>query len=602
MSASVNLDWLALLLHGFYEENTGSHPPHSEVNDFDLDAHWDMERSTPSLDSLARLLIHQDRKQIVSIGLILPDITSTSQGPAEFLVAQNGGVSARVTEQLKSIIALLTEARALYVQDYDAGQRPILLSERTPLIAKLKELALSLHRHCWEKERRQVMKDSRCYRFHCLVEDVLGASADSRVDLSLEERTALQALQDAPPSHHAVLKEVRDVMYFIKALLSKGPEERHGFIPESRDAIAAETLMTPVRILAKITSATETLKPLWRLCDTYIEAIFARKQAERSKVPTASQPSTGTQGTGELPVIHKPFTIELWLWKICSIDRDYSEIVWMAVTRPSPFEHMEPQVSTLSVETRREECSICEAEVMSTLKLAGWNENRNGDLKKCTERFTTGFKAQLQSLCGHVESSDDSKYNCPMTLHCECVVLAELHRQRTKDRAVAPYVGVSKSSICAPCHLYFDCYGEVTGSAVRTLATHGTHDTHGQIWLWGTPTLFNKSDKPGQVDKKVKKLLVDKLKHRLFTEATSVCARQRASQSIIVSGVASVVRVREELHWNELLLQADEYWAAKVAKSAARVAMREEMAAATRVQAEAEADATAAESGGDCGV
>ncbi|RPD75900.1 hypothetical protein L226DRAFT_570127 [Lentinus tigrinus ALCF2SS1-7] len=529
---SLDLNWLAYLLYGLYEESNDSHPHESQLYLNNLDSEDRvLKHYATILDSLARLLIYEERNQVVSIAVVLPELTPTSQGPAEFLVAHNGCVSPQVVGHLKTIITLLREARLLYVQEVGDRGMPPKLSIPTldasrksgleiPLIEKLQGLERSLHRYCWEKERRRVTKDDRYGCFHRLVDAVTGVS-DQPANRTPEEHTALQSLQEASSTHRAALEEVHDALFIINQLLSEDPDARHAFIPESSTALDA--LIAAMRVVSHHASD-KSLKSLWSLCDRYNEAVLARRQAERDRYMKlkASQPPSETQSNDKkLPHITPTFSTERWLLKA----RDFSQISRTVVSSrlAGLFEHVTPEVSPVSVkQPKQEDFFVSVEKVTSTLKLAGWKED---DIEEFAETFVDGLKQRASLRSGPIEPSDDGTFSQSSVIycHCECDVLAELHeRFKSKDRQIIPYVGVSKLS-CALCHLYFECYREATDS---TICTRGTH---GQIWPWITPTLL----KDEAMDEKIKTLLAEKLKGKLVTEAKNARTRQRASQSTV---------------------------------------------------------------------
>ncbi|RPD75914.1 hypothetical protein L226DRAFT_612185 [Lentinus tigrinus ALCF2SS1-7] len=525
---AIDLNWLAYLLYGLYEENYDKHPHESQLNLNNLDSEDRvLKRYAPLLDSLARLLICEERNQVVSVALVLPELTPTSQGPAEFLVAHDGCVSPQVVDHLKAIITLLREARLLYVQEVgDRGMPPKLsiptldASQKsgleTPLMEKLQGLERSLHRYCWAKERRRVTKDDRYGCFHRLVDAATGVS-DQPANRTPKEHTALQNLREASSTHRAALQEVYDALSLINELLSEDPDAHHAFIPESSTAL--DKLIAAMRIVSH-NASDKSLKPLWLLCDDYNEAVLARLRAERDRYMKlkASQPRSETQTQNEkLPPITPSFSTERWLLKVSSVTRDFSQISRAVVssTMAGLFEHGTPE---------------------------------EANIEEFAETFVDGLKERVETRSGSVESTDDGTFSQSLFTHCHCerVVLAELH-ERSKTRQILSYVGVSKLS-CALCQLYFECYREATRS---TICTRGTH---GQIWPWSTPTLLE--DKA--MEEKVKTLLAEKLKGKLVMEAKNVRTRQRASQSTVgfVSsvvetphqyGVASVERMAEIL-------------------------------------------------------
>ncbi|RPD75885.1 hypothetical protein L226DRAFT_533950 [Lentinus tigrinus ALCF2SS1-7] len=217
---------------------------------------------------------------------------------------------------------------------------------------------------------------------------------------------------------------------------------------------------------------------------------------------------------------------------------------------------------------------------MSTLEQARWDkdeeEDEDEDMKTFARKFHSGLKLRPESP---PDDPDESSHS--LVLHCECVVLAELHA-RFESWSIIPYVGVSKLS-CALCQLYFDCYRKATDRTI--ICTRGTPD---QICPWVVPTLADEA-----ADQKVKEVLGRMLK-KLIAEAKNARAGKRRCTVVDLEaeslGVFEIERPPRD--WDEgFRKEMDKKLAARVAEHRKNQATWAALAAAVeKAQAQAQAE------------
>ncbi|TFK89435.1 hypothetical protein K466DRAFT_28044 [Polyporus arcularius HHB13444] len=217
-----------------HEHNQASYPrpyiPAEQLNQLNDDGL--LERSAPVLDSLARLLIREPGDQPVSVTVVPPNSSgSPSHRRTTVLVSQNPGVPAAVSIQLEIIIEYLSAARKLYLSER-VDKRTIELTSPseesptdTPLQRELMELERALHRYCWAKEKRRLIKDGRHSLFKELVLNVYGVAADSLPELAEEvaEREALNALQNITLDEKELVGETACLIADLTSLLGGDP-------------------------------------------------------------------------------------------------------------------------------------------------------------------------------------------------------------------------------------------------------------------------------------------------------------------------------------------------------------------------------------------
>ncbi|TFK87028.1 hypothetical protein K466DRAFT_663331 [Polyporus arcularius HHB13444] len=540
----IDPQWLALLLRGFQDYNEkhrrNLHALTAQYNDSKLATdNKILRRSAPVLDSLARLLISEESDQIVSVTLVPPD----GDDPPEFFVAENGRIPVAAAEQLTTIVRHLRTARTLYVQGGGglpkAGGITLQLAhpdeaEPTLLTSELLRLERALHRHCWNKEQRRLVKDGRVRRFEELVEDVRGVPAGSRGDLAPKERAALEALQGVGEADLTTLESTLASLKMLETSFKSSPDSA-----ATVDGTTHRFVDVLIDHMRQLDGEASENSVLWALCDNYIGAKTTRQHVVREQATrAANQPYT----TPTTPL----FSVGRWLTKVTSVTRDFRQILRaiLSPTIAALIEGVEPKVSCLPPRTvSRRTLKVSKELVKSTLKLAGWSDLATNDSDTDTDTFLDEFMEAFKSKyakrdrrCSSSASSlaepsspavtttgDTWEYDAATVLHCECVVLAKLH-ELAADRRIIPYVGVSKLS-CALCDAYFDCYRTATRAAIYTAGTHG------QLTNWATPSL---STDP-TMDQRVRETLLGWLQTRLVVEATNAKGRGGSSQSTVAS-------------------------------------------------------------------
>ncbi|RDX47173.1 hypothetical protein OH76DRAFT_798535 [Lentinus brumalis] len=540
-------DWLALLLRGFQDYNE-THRRNALAARYNLNGsklatdNKILRRSAPVLDSLARLLVSEESDQIVSVTLVPPD----GDDPAEFFVAENGRIPIAAAGQLTTIVRHLRTARTLYVQAGmpKAGEITLELeAEPTPLTSELLRLERALHRHCWNKERRRLVKDGRVRRFEELVEDVCGVPAGSRVDLAPKERAALEALQGVGEADLTALESTLASLTVLETSFKIPPDAA-----ATVDGTTQRFVDVVVDHMRQLDGEASENSALWALCDNYISAKTTLQHVVREQARAADQPSS--------PPSTPLFSVGRWLTKVTSVTRDFRLIIRaiLSPTIAALIEGMEPKVSCLPPLTvPRRTFKVSKDLVKSTLKLAGWSDlaTNDSDTDTFLDEFMETFKKNFAKRDRRCSSSslaepsspavtitgDTWEYDAATVLHCECVVLAKLH-ELAPERRIIPYVGVSKLS-CALCDAYFDCYRKATRAAICTAGTHG------QLTNWATPSLYTDPT----TDARVRETLLGWLQTRLVVEATNAKGRGGSSQSAVASDpgiVAFETRTRKE--------------------------------------------------------
>ncbi|RDX44069.1 hypothetical protein OH76DRAFT_1474561 [Lentinus brumalis] len=505
-------DWLALVLRGLHELNEG--------DDHCLKASDAPESAAPSqtsskldeaiLDSLACLLVHLPRDHVVAI-TILPPVHACIER-SKFLIIQNAGVpSVVVRDQLKRIVDHIRSARHLYVDSLGAdssrkSSRLILPAvgrrreSLTPLEAELYDCEITIIWHCWEKIERRLLKDDRDTTFRELVGDVYGAPAADRQDLDDGERLVLGQLQSQGEAQRNTLTELATCVQMMDTLLVDKPGPPYDAGTSENDRKKLVVVRGFITHVYQILSDDE-FKHMLQLCDKYLEAQRLR-QAKISGTP------------------QKSWTVTRWVTKFVSVRHDFAKILGFVRSRTmSSLLEKDPEILCVPArgQVERRVFEISDTDVRDVLRQAGWDDLKVEDYQDFLERLQSRL-AFFQSN----ESPDEEPptYHEKMAVHCECALLAHLHEE-AKIRPPIPYVGLSKLS-CQLCHLYFDCYSDITGTSVHTRGTHG------QLVAWQTPSLLPAS---AAEDQQLRELLRGQLLRRLVTEVARSRTRQRLSTS-----------------------------------------------------------------------
>ncbi len=123
-----------------------------------------------------------------------------------------------------------------------------------------------MHRHCWTKEQRRLVKDGRVRRFEELVEDVRGIPAGSRVDLAPKERAALEALQGVGEADLTTLESTLASLTVLETSFKSPPDAA-----ATVDGTTQGFVDVVVDHMRQLDGEASENSALWTLCDNYIE-------------------------------------------------------------------------------------------------------------------------------------------------------------------------------------------------------------------------------------------------------------------------------------------------------------------------------------------
>lgn len=261
-------DWLFLLLRALRELDSRRSSEWRTSGEDDLLK----QRSAPLLDSLARLLVSEERHQTVAVAF-KPSIQQR-QAPT-FFVAQYS--SSEDPQKLKNYLLFLAsqlrKVREVMLSSHDAPSSPEPGIEYGPLHAAQQTGEIVALNHSWKKIKRRFTKDDRYKTFLSLVADVLeGEPADQRTGCDDMERRTLKALQGCPAADRECLSHVGEGIAYIRdVLFSQIGGRRDGKEGEYKLAVEDRRLLTRLRLEHHVMiPLIDRSQRLWSLCTDYI--------------------------------------------------------------------------------------------------------------------------------------------------------------------------------------------------------------------------------------------------------------------------------------------------------------------------------------------
>ncbi|KAJ7784513.1 hypothetical protein B0H16DRAFT_1876951 [Mycena metata] len=444
-SSGFSTDFLAFIAHGLRDTK--------KVKEGDIP----ITDQAKVLDSVACISISHAEKQTVAVG-----VQVVNDGILVH-VAANDPLPPATLPHLRDIFARLQRIYKLHSQERSPGI-PSFISSRTenPFKIELLQLEIAILRFSWRKLAQRLTKDSRAEIFITVLEDVCGAPATQRTDLSGEERELLGKLQASPDLN-------KDL---IDGLASQVDELAKTLHLEANDegAILVRQCIYSLMKLRQDFSNKWTLVVSWNL--------YTKLRANNR----LSDGETSRKAPDVLRWISKVVSIRehyMRLATVCTSNR-LSNLLLRNIGIKEMVNSMPPASHSLDIASLKE-----------VLVAAGSAPEDPEPMGEFLEILAASHSVSLGPT-GKLETET------LQPAHCECALLVYLHGQPS-----IAYIGVSRLS-CQFCHDYFTAYREATAS---TTCTRGTH---GQSADWQCPTLVD-----SELDSKIRGDLSSKFLPRI---------------------------------------------------------------------------------------
>ncbi|KZV62677.1 hypothetical protein PENSPDRAFT_758539 [Peniophora sp. CONT] len=459
-------DYLAIISRGFDETSSSTSRESFEVSK----PKPIVKRQAGVLNSLAYLLLSRAQKQVVAIGV--RHCTINGQAGFEYLIAENSNTPETATVHLENIFEKLREVKALRTENGGSPRIPTIFTSdtRSPLELKVIDFEKMVVRYSWAKLKQRIKKNSRHMNFLNTAHDVCGPSAEKHDGFADDdERDLLHSLQ-RPDG--AWLDNVRTQLETIESLVELSEQ----------DALS-DTDADDVRIFLHHTVGwKEKLVESGRSV-TWNKYTRSRLVNQRMKTGKTSKRPVKEGNVAE--VVSKDLDVVRWLSKITSIRQHFLCVADVAYSRSlSPMLAQATKITPIGNQPpSRKRFTITSEQVLQVLKAAKVPEDELDEAK--VRKFVENLKHAHDGKW--VDAAETTLVINPnRTLHCECLLLTELH-----GHSAIPFIGVSKLS-CAFCDMYFDVYrGAVTRS--KHLYTLGTHS---QTSNWVFPSLRDPAISP----------------------------------------------------------------------------------------------------------
>ncbi|RPD60396.1 hypothetical protein L226DRAFT_615863 [Lentinus tigrinus ALCF2SS1-7] len=413
-----------------------------------------IHRATLVIDSLARLLVDEERGQMFALSILPP---SATQQFTRVIVSANKSVPdkalAHVVYLLESFYHVRQSVRKRRGSD-DKFTIPKLIPHDSDdsVMSSLAHIEARIYRYSWVKMRRRLTKYACNVAFEQVCDAVTAPDDANRQALS-------QALEDRELQlQNPMLQE--DVG-LLRKLIAKLDKQLAG--PPSSDEAVHDVRWT----LAGLSSLVATLPDsdgLFGAFNTIYTEVLQRERVDFAH----------------------------WMDKVLSTHKDFRQLVKIASSRT-----LENILTSTVLASKTTPSAVEPAKVPISADAL----RRALGSTDVSEEVLKGF------LANKFYRKNGQTVDIDGRIHCECAVLVELDKQWRAGEAIIPFIGMSKLS-CSLCAYYFDAYREVTPQNIRT---RGSRD---EMVAWRCPTLEDEIDDEAVRKKlcvRLKTLLFDKV-------------------------------------------------------------------------------------------
>ncbi|EIM90157.1 uncharacterized protein STEHIDRAFT_153990 [Stereum hirsutum FP-91666 SS1] len=472
----------------------------------------DDRRTHQLLDALATLAVCKAKGQVVAVGVTI------TQDLVTLYVAENCPVPQTVVNHLKDIVRCIRDIRSRipgsppYVQD-------------PAIIKQLDDLEDRVIGYAWPKLRQRFRK--RYDDFNKLLRDVVYEDGNVHAE----------ADRSNPPDDHTLayhqhlLKDLRD---------SDAREKLTKF---------AEALRVMDAALRDVVTPTKEDSAMVNIAMQLLEASYGKRVVNKR--------GQDVLNLCTLYLDRSSYDLARWINKLITPHRNFS-CVSRLVTSTSLAPFIDPKVEVVAVHPQPP-ISISVNITLDTIRQAAQESGWKKDEEKDGEGKSIGDHVLEQVFLDLPKNLRLPKQDVPRQQiqpkyesvypHCECMLLASLHRQA----GLYAYFGVSKL-LCTLCGECFAAY-----RAVTTLEIH-TRGSHSQLVApWVCPKF---SEKNVEVQEKMRESILQKISNGLEALQSAEKARQK-SESSVASDDSYVQRPMIHSNLTAAMLRAEQVMKAR---------------------------------------
>ncbi|KAI0696021.1 hypothetical protein C8T65DRAFT_664232 [Cerioporus squamosus] len=463
-------DRLVFFLSGLREENMADRRRTPLIDDNNKTVHRSF-RTAMVLDALARLLVHEvdGPGQVFAVAIVPRSLTHSL---ARLIISENSEVTEAAMNHARSILQDFYAVRKLVDNLFPGGDSPppqlhipsFIPPHTDDLVQrKLVGIETAIIRHSWSKIGKRFRKANRHTAFFDVSDVILAPGAKDSDRLA-----SLKAKHGWPPGD-SFLQHFVNLTDALKELDTELQNSAHDYeVEQVRTALSLARMAT---------------------------------RGLRASMPKVFDMCADLSAPDSVDFGH-------WIDKVISTRSDFLQLQRI-IAFPTLHDVLTEQIEVISVVPK-----LSPADVFVTV------DNLRDALPALVGVSDEDLDGYLRM---RFKKRKDELVTVPGRIHCECAVLAELHRMWGAGDTPIPYVGVSKLS-CAVCSLYFAAYREVTEHDVKT---RGTHD---QMYPWRCPTIDDKD-----VNRDVCAELSEQLRTLLGREVKKFADERRNSTSSVMS-------------------------------------------------------------------